>query len=213
MYRSWIGLLLLAACDTGRLGPPDPGPWASELVSFEPGEGAGFGSGDLPEVVLGPPVGHGPLKGSMDVLSLGMGGQIVLGFDGRELVDGPGVDLIVFENAFYAGGEAHAVWAEPAEVALSEDGEVWSAFPCDPAGSEESTWPGCAGWQPTEAFDVEAPDPLDHALTGGDGFDLADLGLDRARFVRITDLGDDPTPPSAGFDLDALGAVHIEEAE
>ncbi len=52
-------------------------------------------------------------------------------------------------------------------------------------------------------------EPLDANATGGDAFDLSDLGLGAVSFVRITDLGEDSTAPTAGFDLDAVGAVHL----
>jgi hypothetical protein len=44
---------------------------------------------------------------------------------------------------------------------------------------------------------------------GGDGFDFADLGVDEVRYVRIRDLSTEGAPPSAGFDLDAVGGVHV----
>ncbi len=46
---------------------------------------------------------------------------------------------------------------------------------------------------------------------GGDAFDLSDVGLSWARYVRIEAAGfiDGPDgPDNAGFDLDALAAVH-----
>jgi hypothetical protein len=44
---------------------------------------------------------------------------------------------------------------------------------------------------------------------GGDAFDLADIGLQRARFVRIRDSGENPYEGTAGgFDLDALAVVN-----
>ena len=42
-------------------------------MSFEPGGNAGFGQDQLPDVVLGPPMGKGTSRGSLDVLSLGVG--------------------------------------------------------------------------------------------------------------------------------------------
>jgi hypothetical protein len=59
-------------------------------------------------------------------------------------------------------------------------------------------------------------DPTDPSVSGGDSFDLADVGLAWAAYVRITDPGaaiPDPgnlVPPgtSGGFDLDAIAAVH-----
>jgi hypothetical protein len=46
-------------------------------------------------------------------------------------------------------------------------------------------------------------------VSGGDAFDLATVGLRRARFVRIRDLQTHgPTAPAAGFDLDAIAVLH-----
>ncbi|MCB9787761.1 MAG: cell surface protein [Deltaproteobacteria bacterium] len=203
------GLLALAAaaiapgCDEGAALAP----YASEVVSFTPGEGAGFGQARLPGVVLGPPVVHSSAQGSADVLSLGTGGEIVLGFSGRVIGDGPGADLVVFENAFFIGGGAGAVFVEPGEVAVSMDGTDWRTFPCERAGDEVGA--GCAGVTPAQPYDPVALVPLDPALTGGDAFDLADVGLATARYVRVRDVGDGGEAPSAGFDLDAVGVVHF----
>jgi hypothetical protein len=178
--------LALAACESE---PSDP--FADEVVSFAPTEGSSFGHDRLPDIVLGPP------GGSLDVASLGCDGEIVLGFAEPGIVDGPGADLIVFENSFAAN------FPEPGEVAVSEDGETWMVFDCDPA-----TAIGCAGVTPMSA--------------GGDVFDLGDLdgAPGRVWFVRIRDvsrgyweaLGMDWCDPgqmgSGGFDLDAVEAVH-----
>lgn len=186
-------------------------PYATELVSFEPGEQAGYGMDELPDVVLGPPDGGGPGKGSLDVLSLGVGGEIVLGFGERVIVDGDGPDLIVFENAFWAGGDPSMPFSEPGEVAVSEDGDTWQTFPCDPSlpggGTSGS---GCAGLDPTLVYDTTTNE-LDPAETGGDAFDLAVLGLERATFVRIRDLSDEGDGNSAGFDLDAIGLINWDQ--
>lgn len=185
-------------------------PYATRIVAFEPGEGAGFGQNKLPDVVLGAPLGGGEQAGSLDVLSLGKGGSIVLGFEPYGIVDGDGPDLLVFENAFWPGGDTSAVFAEPGEVSVSEDGETWSAFPCDGGGDGAGHFPGCAGVTPTEKYDADEVVPLDPAVTGGDAFDLADVGVVRARFVRIRDVNEMGQAPSAGFDLDAVGLVSAE---
>jgi hypothetical protein len=52
--------------------------------------------------------------------------------------------------------------------------------------------------------DTNAIDPTDPSVAGGDAFDLADVGLTRARFVRVTDRPDLATV----FDLDAVSIVH-----
>lgn len=180
------------------------GPFATRVVSFTPGPGAGFGASRMPDVVLGPPQGAGDRMGGTDVLSLGLGGEIVLGFD-QDLVDGPGPDLVIFENPFTIDGREQRVWSELAEVSVSEDGATWTTFPCAPQGGGE----GCAG----RAIVYSHPDngycPLDPRVSGGDHFDLASVGLRRARFVRLRDLGTlGLMPPASGFDLDAVGLLH-----
>lgn len=206
-------LFLLSACsgagsDGDSAEPALAGlPYARSVVRFDPGEGAGFGAELLPGVVLGPPRGEGKGAGSLDVLSLGLGGEIVVAFGERAIVDGAGPDLVVFENPFFPGGDATRVYAEPGEVAVSEDGESFVAFTCD---AEGDLLAGCAGKTPTEEYDPILIDPIDPGLTGGDAFDLAMLGLTRATFVRIRDRSGDGAGNTAGFDLDAVGIVHAD---
>jgi hypothetical protein len=192
--------------------PTHPSPYATELVSFEPGDGAGFGEDALPDVVFGPPRGKGESAGSLDVLSLGKRGSIVLGFGPKSIVDGEGPDFVVFENAFWAGGDPAAVFAEPGEVSVSADGERWESFPCEAEGDGAGRFPGCAGWTPALEYDP-ASAALDPAVTGGDAFDLAELGLAEVRFVRVRDVSETGAPPTAGFDLDAIGVVNAADLE
>ena len=76
----------------------EPDPFIDQVVSYTEGEGAGFGQEDYPDIVFGPPMGAGPNAGSLDVLSLGMNGEIIVAFEDWIITDGDGVDLIVFEN-------------------------------------------------------------------------------------------------------------------
>jgi hypothetical protein len=166
------------------------------------GPGQDFGRDRFPDIVLGPPKGAGCCGGSLDVLSLGDGGAIVVAFGGNAIVDGPGTDFLVFENAFYQGGDPQKPFAEIGTVEVSEDGIAWSAFPCM---EMQSPYGSCAGWHPVYANPAENDvDPLDPASAGGDPFDLADVGVSVARFVRITDRPD----VQGTFDLDAVGIVH-----
>jgi hypothetical protein len=185
------------ACEPPDYGEPGD-PFADAVVDFVPGEGAGFGEESLPDIVLGPPLGKGPDAGSEDVLTLGAGGQIILEFTDRELVDGEGVDLLVFENPFPG-------WVEPGIVGVSQDGKTWSEWTCDP-----ESYASCAGVEavlshPDNCIDATVPEEA-----GGDGFDLAELGMVRARFVRIRDAG---TSGPGGFDLDAIAIVHGQALE
>jgi hypothetical protein len=192
----------------GSVEDPAPDPCSGFVVSVEAvtyGPGAGFGQDEMPGVVFGPPDGGGALKGSLDVLSLGNGGTITLGFGAQTIVDGDGPDFIVFENPFFAGGDESAPFFELATVEVSVDGATWTAFPCT---ASEAPFGACAGWRPVYAGTADPSiDPADPAVAGGDAFDLAALGLSEARFVRITDRPDQVGFQGA-FDLDAVALVH-----
>ena len=183
------------------------GPWLDRVRAFEPGVSSGFGADQLPGIVLGRPQGLGPNQGSVDVVSLGHGGRIVASFDNNAVVDGEGDDLVIFENAFVTG---QSVFTELAFVEVSADGREWVEFPYD-----ASTGKGLAGRTPVMSNAINGRDPLDEA-SGGDRFDLADVGLEFVRYVRITDagsliddLGNHVFPGTkGGFDLDAAAAIH-----
>lgn len=228
--RIWDGLVLPGA-NTLELRVQLPGgaftgveapfeavgdPYADALVSYQVGTYGGFPSPSLlPGLVLGPPRGAGLLQGSTsDVFSLGFGGQMVLRFADNVIVDGPGVDFTVFENAFLAENPATLVieraFVDPGIVGVSQDGVVWHEFPCQlvldlGAGV---LYPGCAGRYPVLSnasqpatphasipttvplaalIGVPSEPPPDPGGSGGDSFDLAAVGLGWARYVRIRD--------------------------
>ena len=187
-----------------------------------------LGGGGATERVLGPPMGGGAFQGSSGTLSLGLGGSIVVEFADNTLVNGPGPDLIVFENAFLPRGlTTLPPFAEPGVVSVSADGLTWRTFAC--ARDAAPYFAGCAGVYPvfaTEAASALEPSttpieqlvgvPLDDfeppAGAGGDAFDLAEVGLAAARFLRI-DASDRVAGLDGlgGFDLDAAAAVHSIE--
>ncbi len=190
--------------------------FVTKVVSVTYGDCAGFGLTSMPAVVEGPPAGNGANAGSLDVVSLGYKGEIVLSFEPNAIVDGPGADFIVFENAFWAGGDPTKPAAELADVSVSEDGVTWKTFPCTPGGA--APYGSCAGWRPVYSSPGNEISPVDPNVAGGDPFDLADLGLTTASFVRIRDLGtiDCPSNPAnksttVGFDLDAVALVHAKD--
>lgn len=220
--RRFTVLLLLTGCDAdtesfvgadteGVVQTPVEGtcpegtqddPWADCVEAFDPGPDAEFGHDMLPAVALGPPVLN-EAGGSLDVVSLGCEGVITLAFDPPGIVDGPGDDLVVYENPFATGD---TTFAEPARVLVSDDGQDWRAFGCELTGAAD--WPpqGCAGVTPVIAEG--------DGFTGGDAFDLADVALSHARYVRIVDVsvayfGTDAwcTGGAGGFDLDAVEAL------
>jgi hypothetical protein len=204
-------------------------PFADAVVTHVVGTGGGGGA--LANV-LGPPRGGGAFQGSQHTFSLGLGGSIVVEFRDNAVVDRPGPDLTVFENAFLVRGQTTGpLFAEPGMVSVSADGVTFHPFGCETTAVP--AFPGCAGVYPVfaDAEDPGAPSPLvpttvpvtqligvDVASfepppgSGGDSFDLGAVGLAAARFVRI-DGGQARSGLGglAGFDLDAVAAVHSVE--
>ncbi|MCK4251338.1 T9SS type A sorting domain-containing protein [candidate division WOR-3 bacterium] len=195
---------------------------ADSVVSVDYGVNAGYGQSNFPQIVLGVPMGAGGGQGSLDVLSLGDAGEIILMFEDEIMVDGPGPDLAVFENPFFIGGDSNNIFLEVGFVEISADGN--SFIPCpytfdstiQPVGNP-ARYQRLAGVWPVNSNNG-IPDPRNPDSSGGDFFDLAEIGLENARFVRIIDAGDSiydggwSSPPSAGFDLDAIVAIHWTDA-
>lgn len=180
------------------------------VVRLTPGIGQSTGQGPIffpTNIFTGPaPLASDtvPLTEPRDVCSIGLGGTIVVGFRSAVIVDGPGADFTIFENAFRFLAR---IYAEPAMVEVSLDGVMWKAFPFD-----SLTLRGCAGITPTTGFD-----PFDATVSGGDTFDLATIGVDTVRWIRITDvtsiIRNDPShpfydPTLSGFDLDVVVGLH-----
>jgi hypothetical protein len=217
-----FALLLSAACDTS---PEPEGGETGGYEAQEPCAPSEAGNSDpyldcveylrsplesyynhelLPEVVQGPP------GGTLDTVSIGCGGEMVVFFDDPVIVDGPGTDFVVFENPFTA-------FPEPAQVSVSEDGVEWFDFECDPLTLE-----GCAGVTPVLAEPGSEVDPTDPMLSGGDLFDLAEIGVSRARYLKFSDRSaeywatmdrdfcDPGEAGKGGFDLDAAVIVNAE---
>ena len=210
------------------------------VVSFQPTGNASYGHDQMPNVVLGLPAPPRlPTQQSLDVVSLGFHGEIILEFTDNLIVDGPGPDFIVFENAFFVGqvptspSDDYLVFAEPLIVSVSNDLLNWQTFPYDPAalaqvsgvsGTPSSLLPslsGLAGITPSFCADrIEPDDPLVWDKSGkggvsgegGDAFDLADLGLSQARYVRLQDSGQHVgfAGEMEGADVDAVVAIHSQ---
>jgi len=217
--------------DTGQVnaaydrGDPQLVVWAAEVVDLDRGPidyqdpGAPPASFGEPGDMLGP-------DGSP--VSLGDHGSLTIRF-GEPVANGPGDDLVVFENGFAVGD---LVFAELAFVEVSSDGVVFARMPAF-----------CRRTEPTGTWDVV--DPADYYNlagnhAGGTGLDLEDLvlaghpdvvsgavDLDAILYVRLVDvIGDvaptgtvdhlgrpvsDPYPTateSCGFDATGVAAIH-----
>lgn len=214
MHKLIAAWSCLAVSVVGQVDKKDgPDPFVDRVVEFKQGQGGGFNSDELPDIVLGCPHGGGDVLGGSHVLSLGHEGSITLEFVDNEVVDGEGVDLLVFENSIKPApgtGNVNPGY-DLAKVEVSEDGVNWKTFPFD-----TSTRNGCAGYSPVysnpESDEGKDISPTDPKKAGGEGFDIAELDLKVVRFIRITDLGLSTLggKTTKGFDLDAVAAVHSQ---
>lgn len=207
MPRSLALLLTLA---TG-VSAQTPSAYATKVIRYEPGPRASNGF-TQPSRALGAPRGRGGTMQSVDVVSLGDGGRLTLGFD-QPITNGPGADFLVFENAFFEAISLRS-FAEVVFVEVSSNGRDFARFPASYVGPASAigpfgtlppgTWGGLAGTTPIFANPDLFPDidPRDPAHAGGDAFDLEDLrddplvkngrvNLFRIAQVRLVDVVDD----------------------
>ena len=124
--------------------------------------------------------------GSTDVFSLGYrqgeDDYLVVRWRGARVLDGPGPDFVVFENAFDAGGGSDR-FMDHVVVCVSEDNQSWVCFPHDYQATDESvyeadptSWVGFAGVAPVLFHcELNPVDPFDRQAAGGDAFDLQHL--------------------------------------
>ncbi|MCH2137683.1 MAG: hypothetical protein MK074_01355 [Phycisphaerales bacterium] len=150
-------------------------PFADQVVDFAPGVGGSPGY-DQPATALGPPerlTGEAagqpmvvspfaPAWSPDELVSLGAGGFIVLGFD-EPVIDDPanlyGVDLLLFGNAglidgaYPAGICAGLFGGDGGVVEVSADGTTW--IQVDPLA--DALWPTMA-WRDTGPYAVDPGD-------------------------------------------------------
>ena len=110
-----------------------PGRGIDTVYSFKPGKGQNSGQGSeyYPQNIFGfPDTSASETFQASDpaqVLSIGLGGEIIVGFKGLEIVNGPGPDFTIFENAFL-NPVTNKIFAEPAKIAVSDDGIKYYEF-------------------------------------------------------------------------------------
>ena len=196
--------------------------WATGWSDYDPGENVDS-TWRTPARALGRAAGN-----ESDVVSLGDGGSITLTFGGY-LSNQPGPDFAVFENSF------NDTFLELAWVEVSSDGSNFYRFdnqskngPVGGFGSVDPT--NITGYAGKYRQGYGTPFDLDPLyFLNKYGTDLSGLDLDRVTHIRIVDIvgngnyldtfGNsifDPTfsvdpeyPSSAGFDLDAVGAINF----
>ena len=193
---------LLAACGDDATSPLDASidavadaevsfVQAADTVLDAPGA-SGQGFGDPTKAVNGVH-GGGAENGSVDVYSLrfppAANQWITLGWSAGRLANGPGNDLVVFENPF---DTSQGPFMDLVIVEVSRDGVNFRPLAHDYVTTDETVyvrqltaWVGFAG-KTSVAFDSDTTvDPFDRAASGGDQFDLDDIVGDDAEAVAM----------------------------
>ncbi len=210
-------IALLSGCIGAVNGGSDaPPPWADEVREAPGADGNAFHD---PSLAANGARGAGCCAGGVDVFSIA--DHLELGWRGRRVVDGPGPDLVVFENAFQIDDARR--FMDPCVVSVSADGVAWEAFPHDFQGdpadpTRPEDWTGFAGITPTLLHVEDNPvDAFDAAVAGGDAFDLWDLPDGPVRDLALAEgivgvrilsaEAEFPRDPAAtGPDIDAVYA-------
>lgn len=146
--------------------------------------------------IFNPANALGAPGGATHVHSLGIGGDLTLGFL-LPITNGPGADFLVGENPFRLAGSWWQVFAEVMFVEVASDGVHFARFPSRYFGPPVQ--PGAFGTVPVGFYGqlagqhpvlaaapgVDAQDVVD---AGGDAFDLADLAGDPLVVANLVDL-------------------------
>lgn len=220
--------LAIGVADLAHAGPyaPAAGQTGSTAIRKDDSQITAWATGHVNYVVGSnvdatwqtPTKAYGPAEGtSLDIVSLGRGGQITLIF-ANPIKNGVGADFAVFENSFID------TFLELAWVEISSNGTNFFRF------AHDSLTGSTVG-----SFGVVDPTNI-HNLAGkykqgfGTPFDLGELAgvsallnVNAVTHVKLLDIIGDgsalditgeviydpyPTSGSAGFDLDAIGVIH-----
>ena len=188
------------------------------VYSYQWGNGTGAVGRDakyFPHNIFGPPTRYAtkyvPASHDSNIVSLGLGGEIIVGIKDGYIIDKEGPDFIIFENVF-SNYQETKIFVEPAIVSVSKDGVNFVEFPYN-----TETLEGLAGINWTNGNE----NCFDYKVSGGDAFDLSDIGMDSIRYIKIKDTAllasKLPTnhiyySPAGiitnGFDLDAVVLLH-----
>lgn len=212
------GSTAIHATDPGIIG------WADYYIDYVQGE-ALIDDFKTPEKAIGVAglSSGGSADYTFDIVSLGRGGSITMVFFPRPIINGDGNDFVVFENAY------SDLFLELGWVEVSSNGIDFVRFPAfsltanpvESFGAVDTTnISGFAGkylagyGTPFDLEDIKDSPNIDvNAITHirirdvvGDGSNFDDLP---------SPIGPNPiydpyeTVKSAGFDLDAIGAIHL----
>ena len=214
--------------------------WATSYTNYQRSdEDGGFSNPALALGPVTGDISHVVSLGEVPAGSTAAPGTITVAF-ARPVSNKPGADLVVFENPLVAeydtgGAGVGGVFAELAFVEVSSDGTNFARFPA------VSLTPGPVGpygtIDPSQVFNLAGKHANGYGESWGTPFDLGQLeshelvksgavDLSAIRYVRIVDIPGDgrhkdaagnpiydawPTWDTGGFDLEAVGAVSIDQ--
>ncbi len=218
---AWLAAAALLALG----GQAQASSFATTLISYTPGgDGLSVGFQD-PSTALGEPTrsnGPGQFEGDVtpfnspfqpgDIVSLGLGGELVVAFD-APVEDDPlnpfGVDLLVFGNAFMGidfGSflATGTIFAEPGLIGVSQNGSDWVDIAMVFADDLFAT----LGYNDTPGpFDSGGSDPTDFLKPVDPSIQVGDFaGLTFAEVVAIYDGSGGGVP----VDLTGTGLAWIQ---
>ena len=182
-----LALLLnpLSKTSTGTSTTPAAGIYLADTVTLAPNhDGSSFR--DSAKAVNGI-FGNGSGSGSFDVFSLtstGATAELILEWAGKKVINGVGVDFIVFENPFVVSGANR--FMDPAIVEVSVDNVAYCGFAPDYTNTPETAysqdytkWSNFAGITPVlynqSSNSLSVTNLFDPTQSGGDHFDLDNL--------------------------------------
>lgn len=186
------------------------------VYTFTPGTGQNAGQSDIyfPNNIFGAPSINASKYVAetrpVEILSIGMGGEIIIGLKDNYIINKEGADFTIFENAFINQFN-EKVYAEPAIVSVSKDGINYIEFQYN-----IETLEGLAGTIPTYG----KKNPFNPKESGGNSFDLSEINIDTVKYIKIKDITEqilnnsehnnyDPT--LSGFDLDAVAIINYTQ--
>jgi hypothetical protein len=165
-------------------------------------------------------------------VSLGDGGTATY-YLANALFDGPGADFAVFENGFLNPQDSNEAYLELAFVEISSDGTHYQRFQSTCLNNTLNQIPGTGIYSDARSMHNLAGK---YIARWGVPFDITELkdsafiDPNNIRYVRVRDVVgsidsafacldagqriiNDPYPtdfPTGGFDLDALGLIHVQ---
>jgi hypothetical protein len=162
----------------------------ADTVTYAPGD-TGSEFGDKVKAINGVR-GGGKSAGSLDVFSLastGANASMILEWAGKRVINGEGIDFIVYENPFQTGSDSNIVFFEPIIVEVGIDKTNFCGFAPSYTNSNQTIysknpnhWNRFAGIKPVfyniETNPLTDDDLFNVSKTGGDAFDLSDLSAD-----------------------------------